>query len=305
MKKTTIGGQALIEGIVMHGPEKTCIVVRKSDQTLDIVEKDKKNKFKLLSKIPFIRGSVNLLTSMIEGMNALTYSANLSEEDGEEFSKFEKWLIEKYGNKKVEKVIISISVVIACVMSTGLFILLPTLIAGLFGEVSEVSFVRNLIEGIVRILIFLIYLTLVSKMEEIQRTYMYHGAEHKTITCYEQGLELTVENAKKMKKEHPRCGTSFLFVVMITSILVFSVFSWTDPLMRMVLRIAMLPVVIGISYEFNRLVGKYDNKFTNMLRYPGLKLQELTTLEPDNSMLEVAIEALKRVLPKEEGSDNW
>lgn len=304
MKKTTIGGQALIEGIIMHGPEKSCIVIRKPDEELDIVEKPRKTKKNPIFKLPLIRGCVSLFWSMKEGMGALSYSANLSVED-EELSKTERWLVEKFGNEKIEKAIIGLSMVFACILSVGLFMVLPTLIAGSVSEFVESSILRNLIEGVVRIIIFLIYMVLISKSKDIKRTYMYHGAEHKSITCYERGLELTVENARDVPREHPRCGTSFLFVVMIVSILVFSVFTWSNPLTRVVLRIVMIPVVVGISYEFNRVVGKYDNKLTYILRYPGLKLQGLTTLEPEDSMLEVALEALKRVLPETQGSDNW
>lgn len=304
MKKTTIGGQALIEGIIMHGPESSCIVVRKADDTLDIVSKELKKNNNFFFKLPFIRGNVNLLRSLKEGTDALMYSANLSE-DEEELSNFEKKLIEKFGNEKVEKCVMSISLVLACILSAGLFILLPTLLAGFIGEYVENNILRNLIEGAFRISIFLTYMFAISKSKDIKRTFMYHGAEHKTITCYEQNLDLTVENARKMPKEHPRCGTSFLFVVMIISILVFSVFSWSNPITRVVLRIVLIPVVVGISYEFNKIVGKFDNAFTKILRFPGIKLQGLTTIEPDDSMLEVAIEALKNVIPENEGSDTW
>ncbi|MFI3116054.1 MAG: DUF1385 domain-containing protein [Clostridia bacterium] len=287
--------------MIMHGPENSCIAVRKPDNTLDIVEKERK-KTHFLLKLPFIRGAVSLFRSLKEGLDALSYSAEVSGSE-EELSSFEKKLVEKFGNEKVEKMIMAVALVLACMMSIGLFILLPTLIAGFIGDINNV--LRNLIEGVVRIIIFLAYMKIVSNSKDIKRTFMYHGAEHKTITCYERNLELTVENAREMPKEHPRCGTSFLFVVMIISILVFSVVSWTDPLMRIVMRIVLLPVVVGIAYEFNKIVGKFDNKLTFLIRYPGIKLQNLTTLEPDDDMLDVAIEALKRVIPKEQGSDEW
>lgn len=303
MKKTTIGGQALIEGIIMIGPEKSCTVVRKPDGTLDITEKQRK-KASILSKIPLVRGPIALFNSLKEGTKALSYSATVSGED-EELSNFEKKLIEKFGNEKIEQAIIGISMVFAGMLSVGLFMLLPTLIAGYLGENVESSIVRNFIEGVVRICIFLSYMLIVSRLNDIKRTFMYHGAEHKTITCYERGLELTVENARDMPREHPRCGTSFLFVVMITSILIFSLFTWSDPLIRVIIRIAMIPIVVAISYEFNRVVGKFDNAVTRFLRFPGVKLQGLTTIEPEDDMLEVAIEAMLRVIPKDEGSDNW
>lgn len=306
MKKTTIGGQALIEGIIMRGPEKSCIVVRKADKTLDITEKDIKKSNNPIKKLPFIRGVVNLFVSLKEGTAALTYSATVSGmEEEEELSKMELWLINKFGNQKIDKAIVGISTVLAIFMSVGLFILLPTLIASLASNITDSNILKNLFEGLVRIVIFVGYLTLVSKMKDIRRTYMYHGAEHKSIFCYERGLELTVDNVRDMPKEHPRCGTSFLFVVMIISILVFSVFTWANPFQRVVLRLLLVPVVVGISYEINRFVGKHDNVFTKMLRYPGLQLQKLTTLEPDDTMIEVAITALLKVIPEEKGSDNW
>lgn len=302
MKKTSIGGQALIEGIIMHGPENSCIVVRKPDKTLDVVEK-KRKKMNAFFKLPFIRGIASLFFSLKEGIEALTYSADVAGIE-ETLTPFEQKLIDKFGEEKINKSMMGFALVCSCMLSVGLFILLPTLVAS-FIKVDINNVLRNLIEGVIRIIIFLTYMKAVSNLNDIKRTFMYHGAEHKTITCYEKGLDLTVENARKMPKEHPRCGTSFLFVVMIISILVFSVFTWTNPLTRVILRIVLIPLVVGISYEFNRIVGKFDNKLTMILRFPGIKLQGLTTLEPDDTMLEVAIEALKNVLPNDEGSDNW
>lgn len=306
MKKTSIGGQALIEGIIMRGPSKSCTVIRKPDGSLDKTEKTHKNSKNILKKLPFFRGVYNLFFSLKEGSEALTYSATVSGfEDEEVYSKFELWLIEKFGDKKIEKFLLGFSTVLAILISIGLFILTPTLVASLMNKYTDNNIIKNLFEGLVRIIIFVGYLYLVSKMEDIKRTYMYHGAEHKTIFCYEKGLDLTVENVRNMPKEHPRCGTSFLFVVMIISILVFSIFTWTNPLQRVILRLVLIPVVVGISYEINRFVGKIDNIFTNLLRLPGLKLQKLTTLEPSDDMIEVAIEALKEVIPVESGSDEW
>lgn len=305
--KTTIGGQALIEGILMRGPKKTSIVVRKSDG--ELVFKDENNgtatNNKFL-KLPFVRGAVNFWNSMKYGMSALTYSAEFFEdEEAEPESRFEKWLYSKWDAKKIEKVMMGFAVFMGIAIPIGLFILLPTLVAGLFESNTMPSIVRNLLEGAVRILIFLAFIIVTSKQSDIKRTYMYHGAEHKTIACYESGEELTVENVRKHSRLHPRCGTSFLFVVMIISILVFSVFSWSNPWLRMALRLLMLPLVVAISYEINRWVGRHDNLFSRVLRAPGLFLQKFTTNEPDDSMIEVAIEAINRVIPDEKGDDRW
>ena len=303
-KKTTIGGQALLEGILMRGPENTRIVVRKPNKELEIkddpIGTDKKNP---VAKIPVIRGVVNFWDSMKYGMSALNYSASFYEEE-EELSKAEKWLNDKLGKENFDKVMLSIATVIGIAMAVVLFIFLPTLLAGFF-ESIESSIVRNLIEGLMRVTLFLIFVIVTSKQSDIKRTYMYHGAEHKTIYCYEKGLPLTVENVRKQSCHHPRCGTSFMFVVMFVSILVFSLFSWSNPIVRVLMRLALLPVVVGISYEFNRFVGRHDNWFTNMLRAPGMFLQNFTTVEPDDSMIEVAIAAIEGVIPENKEKDNW
>lgn len=303
-KKTTIGGQALLEGILMRGPENTRIVVRKPNKELEIkddpIGTDKKNP---VAKIPFIRGVVNFWDSMKYGMSALNYSASFYEEE-EELSKAEKWLNDKLGKENFDKLLLSIATVIGIAMPVVLFIFLPTLLAGFF-ESIESSIVRNLIEGLMRVTLFLIFVIVTSKQSDIKRTYMYHGAEHKTIYCYEKGLPLTVENVRKQSCHHPRCGTSFMFVVMFVSILVFSLFSWSNPVVRVLMRLALLPVVVGISYEFNRFVGRHDNWFTNMLRAPGMFLQNFTTVEPDDSMIEVAIAAIEGVIPENKEKDNW
>ena len=303
-KKTTIGGQALLEGILMRGPENTRIVVRKPNKELEIkddpIGTDKKNP---VAKIPFIRGVVNFWDSMKYGMSALNYSASFYEEEAE-LSKAEKWLNDKLGKENFDKLLLSIATVIGVAMPVVLFIFLPTLLAGFF-ESIESSIVRNLIEGLMRVTLFLIFVIVTSKQSDIKRTYMYHGAEHKTIYCYEKGLPLTVENVRKQSCHHPRCGTSFMFVVMFVSILVFSLFSWSNPIVRVLMRLALLPVVVGISYEFNRFVGRHDNWFTNMLRAPGMFLQNFTTVEPDDSMIEVAIAAIEGVIPENKEKDNW
>ena len=305
--KTSIGGQALIEGILMRGPEKQAIVVNAPGGYVIKEEPVKlpKDKYKFLGW-PIIRGVANFISSMVTGVKATTFSAEcLPEEMSEEPGKFEKWINEHVGGEKAEKMIIGLSVFLGIALAVVLFMLLPTIITGVLGKIIESRIALNLIEGAVRILIFLGYIWLATRLDDIKRVWMYHGAEHKTIFCYEAGLELTVENCRKQSRMHPRCGTSFLFIVMIVSILVFSVISWSNVWVRMGLRLVLLPLVVGISYELIKLAGKYDNLFTRIISAPGKAMQHLTTREPDDEMIEVAIEALKRVLPEVEGSDRW
>lgn len=307
-KKTTIGGQALIEGIMMLGPGRGAIAVRNPEGEIVLKTEEKPrlaDKNKILS-FPFIRGVVGLFDSLKRGFAALEYSSSIAMEGEEEESKFEKWLSSKIGSGAVEKIIMGIAMVLGVGLSLGLFVFLPTVLAGFLDEFIEINIIRNLLEGIFRIIIFLVYMFLISRMKDMQRVFAYHGAEHKTIFCYEAGDELTVENVKKFSKEHPRCGTSFLFSVMIISILVFSVVSWSDNMaVRLLLRLALLPVVMGISYEANRLIGRYDNPFTRFFRAPGVWFQKFTTFEPDDDMIEVAITALKAVIPRDSDSDKW
>ncbi len=304
-KKTTIGGQALLEGILMRGPENTRIVVRKPNKELEIkddpIGTEKKNP---IAKIPFIRGVVNFWDSMKYGMSALNYSASFFDEEEEELTKTEQWLNNKLGKEKFDKLLITFATVLGVAMPVVLFIFLPTILAGFFENI-ESNLLRNLVEGLLRVTIFLAFVIITSKQSDVRRTYMYHGAEHKTIYCYEKGLPLTVENVRKQSCHHPRCGTSFMFVVMIISILVFSFFKWTNPVVRVLMRLALLPVVVGISYEFNRFVGRHDNWFTNLLRAPGMFLQNFTTVEPDDSMIEVAIVSIEGVIPENKEKDNW
>lgn len=306
--KTSIGGQALMEGILMRGPEKEAIVVRKPDGTLEEkVESvtSPKDKFSPFGW-PIIRGSVNFVDTMIKGVKALTYSASfLPEEEDAEPDKVDKWIEKHFTAEKAQKIIIGVSVVIGLVVSVGLFILLPTILAGLFYNAVESRILRNLIEGVIRIVIFLLYMILASKMKEIKRVWMYHGAEHKTIFCYEAGLPLTVENAKIQPRLHPRCGTSFMIIVMVVSILVFSVVNVESVWLRMALRLALLPVTVGISYELIKYAGRHDNWFTRIISAPGKALQLITTKEPDDDMLEVAIRSLELVKPEVAGSDAW
>lgn len=307
--KTLIGGQALIEGIMMQGPDKRSIVVRGPEGIVTKVEPLKKRTG--IAKWPLIRGVVSFGSSMVSGVRALMYSASFFPDDEEnaEPSKFEQWLEKKLGSEKMEKAVISFSVFLGVLFSVALFFLLPTLLSGLFDRWIGSAVVRSLIEGLIRIAIFMGYMILISQMKDMKRVFSYHGAEHKTIRCYEAQLPLTVENCRRMTRLHPRCGTSFLFVVVAISILLFALVSAILPmssmLVRLVVRLALLPFVVAISYECNRFVGRHDNWFTRILSAPGMWFQHFTTNEPDDSMLEVGIEALKLVLPEEAGADRW
>ncbi len=306
--KTLIGGQALIEGILMQGPDKRAIVVRGPEGLVQKVEPIKK-KTGILTW-PLIRGVVNFGSSMVNGVKALMYSADFFPEAEGEPSKFETWLEKKLGSEKLQKVVVYLSVVLGVALSVGLFILLPTLLASFIPGLKERAVLRSLIEGVFRILIFLGYMIMISKTPDMKRVFSYHGAEHKTIRCYEAQLPLTVENVRPQTRLHPRCGTSFLFVVIIISILVSAVFSSIFPISNTMLADAlaahaMLPFIVAIAYEFNRLVGRHDNWLTKILTAPGMWFQLFTTNEPDDSMIEVAIEALTLVLPEQEGADRW
>ena len=321
--KTTIGGQALIEGIMMRGPEKDAIVVRKSDGTLDLDVRPRKLPPKRsVWNWPLLRGVRTFFDSQVVGVKALMHSADLApEEMQEEASKFDQWLEKKLGNEKFQKFIIGFAVFLGMAMSIGLFILLPVIVAGFFDRWITNLLLLNLLEGVIRIVIFVGYMILVSRMGEMKRVFAYHGAEHKTIRCYEAGLPLTVENVRKMSRLHPRCGTSFLLVVVIISTLVFSVASsallavipalaamqgtFLYRLIMVVFKLLLLPVVVAITYEINRWAGRHDNGFTRAISAPGMWMQNFTTNEPDDSMMEVGIEAVKAVLPEREGEDAW
>ena len=314
--RTMIGGQALIEGIMMLGPEKKSIVVRRPDRGLEIKTEERKlikDRHPILGW-PFIRGVVNFCTSMYTGVTALMYSAEFYPEDEageEEPSRFEQWLDKKLGSEKAMSLFTTLAVILGMAFSVGLFFVLPTLLSGaiMYFFPAVPLWARNVVEGATRVVIFLGYLILCSKMKDIRRVFSYHGAEHKTIFCYEKGLELTVENVRIQPKHHPRCGTSFLFVVIVVSILlssvVFAFWQFTNPWLRTLVHLALLPVVVGLTWEFNRYVGGHDNLFCRAVRRPGMAIQRWTTFEPDDSMIEVGIEALKQVLPKEKGKDQW
>jgi len=305
--KTSIGGQALIEGVMMRGPKRLSIVVRTKD---GLVEENEditplKEKCAVFGFV-FIRGVVNFINSLTIGMRSIMYSADkMPEEEQEDPTKFDLWLEKKLGSEKAEKIIILIAVVLGIALFVGLFMLLPTFLAGLASNFIENVIIRNLLEGALRITIFLTYLWLATKMSYIKRVWAYHGAEHKAIYCYEKSLPLTVENVREQSSLHPRCGTSFLFIVMIVSILVFSLISWDNLLTRFALRIALLPIVVSISFEIIKLAGKYDNFLTKIISAPGKALQKLTTREPDDEMIEVAIRAIENVIPESEEEAIW
>ncbi len=321
--KTMIGGQALIEGIMMRGPEKDAIVIRTKDG-LKLEENPRKIRPKNSPlSWPFIRGAVNFFDSQVVGVKALMHSADLSPEEGEleEPSKFDLWLEKKLGSEKFQKAVIGGAVFLGLGLSILLFFLLPMIVSSFFDEWIESALVLNLLEGLVRMAIFMGYMLLVSRMQEMKRVFAYHGAEHKTIRCYEAGLPLTVENVRQQTRLHPRCGTSFLLVVMVISILVFSVASsgllalvpaledmrgsFLFRLIMIVFKLLLLPLVVSITYEINRWAGRHDNWFTKILTAPGMWMQNFTTNEPDDSMIEVGIAAVQAVLPQEEGADRW
>ena len=299
MSYKAVGGQAVIEGVMMQGDKKKAVAVRTPDGEIK-VKTERINswvKNKHIDKIPFLRGMFILFETMIDGMKSLNYSSDIyMEETGEEEEDAIDRFIKKMFGDKANDVLIMVSMVIAVILSVGLFVMLPTFAGGFFAKFINNDVVLNLIEGVIRILILFAYIYAISKNKDIERVYQYHGAEHKSIHCYESGKELTVENAREFKRLHPRCGTNFLFIVMATSIILFAFFGWPNQLMRILMRIVCIPVVAGIAYEIIRILGKYDNALTRMIAYPGMMLQYLTTKEPDDEQLEVAIASLKAVL---------
>ena len=310
LHKTSVGGQALIEGIMMQGPKGAAVSVRTPDGTIDteiIDVKHIKDKIKFLGW-PLIRGVVNYIESMMFGYKCLMISAEKSgledlEESEENMSKLDKWLNDHI-NKKVLGVITAIASVLGIGLAFLLFFYLPTVATDFINKLAGETLTnfRALIEGVMRMMIFVIYIALVSLMKDIKRTFMYHGAEHKTIFCYENGLELTVENVKKQSRFHPRCGTSFIFVIIIISVLISSAVSVTFPELRnqtivwMAIKLLILPVITGLSYEFIKYAGRHDNVFVKILAAPGLWMQRLTTKEPDEEMIEVALASFNAVI---------
>ena len=320
--KTMIGGQALIEGIMMRGPEKDAIVVRTSKGLETEVHPRKLHSPKSVKSWPFIRGIFSFFDSQVVGVKALMRSADLApEEMQEEPSKFDKWLEKALGNETFQKVIVGIAMAMGVGLSIVLFFLLPMVISGFMDGFIKSNLMLNLVEGVIRMAIFMTYMILISRMGEMKRVFGYHGAEHKTIRCYEAGLPLTVENVRTQTRLHPRCGTSFLLVVMVISILIFSIASSLllsicpqlgsmrgSALYRFIMiafKLLLLPLVVGVTYEINRWAGRHDNWFTKILTAPGMWMQHFTTNEPDDSMIEVGIAAVNAVLPEKEGSDLW
>lgn len=320
--KTMIGGQALIEGIMMRGPQKDAIVVRTAEGLVTEVSPRKVYPKGSVIAMPPIRGVVNFFDAQMTGIKALMRSADLSpDEAGQSTSKFDKWLEKKMNDSGSKNAVLTITVCISLLFMIGLLFVLPALISTVFEVWVENNLVLNLLEGLVRILVFIAYVYLSSRMKEIGRVFAYHGAEHKTICCYEAGLPMTVENVRKQCRFHPRCGTSFLLVVVVLSILLFSVVTsgllellpalaamqgtLGYRLIMMAVKLLLLPAVVSIAYEINRLVGRHDNWFTRILTAPGLWMQRITTNEPDDDMIEVAIAAVEAVLPEEEGADRW
>lgn len=296
LPKGTLGGQAVIEGVMMKGKDSYSVAVRRPDQKIQV----KLHKYQSygdkhgLSKIPFVRGVANFAEALVIGMNTLNYSSSFYEEEEEE-TKADK-LIKGLFKEKAEKVIVGLTVFVSVVIAVALFMLLPACIAEFIGKWVDNRVLLSLIEGVIRLLIFIIYVVLISQMEDIKRVFMYHGAEHKTINCYESGEKLTPENVAHNSRYHKRCGTSFLFIVMVISILIFMLITAEQMWLRFLLRVILIPVVAGISYEFIRLAGRSENKIVNILSRPGMWIQKLTTKEPTEEMIQVAIISVEAVL---------
>lgn len=318
--RTTIGGQALIEGIMMQGPLRQAMVVRNPEGGLEVQVEERSliaARYPILGK-PFIRGCVNFYNSIVKGVSALAWSAEFYPEEelsGKEPGKWEQFLERAFGSEKAMKLVTAVAVALGVVFTMALFVFLPTLLTGglLYFTPHAPLWLRNLLEGVVKVVIFLVYLYACSHMKDIKRTFCYHGAEHKAIFCYERGEPLTVEKVREMPRFHPRCGTSFLFVVLIVSILVSALVFALPPVregaanaaVRIGVHLVLLPVVVSLTYELHRLVGRSDGYLARTLTAPGLWLQRFTCFEPDDEMIEVAIEALTLVLPEEQGADRW
>ncbi len=309
VKPTSIGGQAVIEGVMMRGPKDIAIAVRTPENEI-VVKKEPVEgiitKYKL-NKIPFLRGGLALIDSMVLGIKSLNYAVGIAmpeEDTDQEPGRLEAFLQKIFGDRLAD-IVTYFSVFVALLVSIGVFILGPTLLAGTLKKFISNIMVLNLIEGVLRLTLFIAYVFIISKMEDIRRVFQYHGAEHKSIYCYENGEDLNIENVKKYSTLHPRCGTSFLFIVMMISMVLFSMVAWRGPISRMLIRLALLPVVAGISYEIIKIAGKSQSMFMGIVSYPGMMMQKLTTQEPDDSQIEVALEALKNVLVENEDEALW
>lgn len=297
---TSIGGQAIIEGIMMRGPEKMATAIRLPDGTIHMKTAPTPKGSKL-GKLPLIRGVVNFVASLVQGTKVLMYSADILEKHYPEQyqkDKFDLWMEKKFGKEKAWNILMIFSVCLAVALSVGIFMIAPTVVTGLLSRLTESIIVLNLAEGLMRILIFAIYVLAISKMEDIRTVFQYHGAEHKTIHCFEKGLDLTPENAQQFYTLHPRCGTSFLMFVMVVAVLVHAFMGWPNVWLRIGSRLLVLPLIAGISYELLKWAGRSDNWLVRFLSLPGIYLQKLTTKEPEIKHLEVAIAAMKAVLPE-------
>lgn len=305
--KSKIGGQALIEGVMMNGIHQSAMACRLPDGTIDLEVWNTRNgkDAPWYKKVPFVRGIFNFVSSLILGYKCLMKSAEkqmTDDEEEEELSKLDIWLNEHL-NEKAMNVISIIAMIFSLILALGLFKYLPSLITK---PLADNAFIRTLVEGVIKIVIFVFYLWATAHMKDMKRTYEYHGAEHKTIACYEGGEELTVENVKKYTRLHPRCGTSFMILTLLISIFVFCFIpTGLTTVQRILVQIVLLPVVIGISYEFIKLAGRSDNKLVKIISFPGLQLQKITTREPDDSQIEVAIEAMKPCIPEDKSEDIW
>ena len=306
--KTSVGGQALMEGIMMRGPKLICCAVRKPDGTIETKIDPVKN-HGIWTKIPLVRGAISMIESLIVGYRYMMYSAQVSMGDDydpeEEETAFEKWVGDHLG-KKAEDALLACAAVLGGLLAILLFTVLPTLIVGgvnLFVTLGRLA--KVVLEAVLKVGIFLTYMVAISKMKEIHRVFEYHGAEHKTIACYEAGDELTVENVRKYTRFHPRCGTSFLILVVIVSVFLYSVLPWGSIGLRVLFKLLLLPLVMGISYELLKWCGRSDNIATRIIRQPGIWVQHLTVFEPDDSMIEVAIAAVTPVLPEDPEDGRW
>lgn len=311
MKKTMIGGQALLEGLLMMGPSNIAIAVRKPDGEI-VIDKRPLPPKSFITKIPFVRGVILLFRQMVIGVKALMYSAEFVElEDGQADEKPSKVdaFIEKLFGEKMKDALIYFSVIISLAFSVGLFILLPNVLASLLKlgkETGSDVVLKNLVEGVIRIFLFFCYIYFASMLKDIKRVWQYHGAEHKTIHCYEHGEDLTIQNVRKHSTKHPRCGTSFMFLVMIISIIVFSLLGWHGAIINVLLRLIFIPVVAGVSYEILKIAGRHtDWMVMKIVNAPGMLFQLFTTKEPDDDQIEVAIEAFNNVLIEDKNADNW
>lgn len=304
-KKTSIGGQALIEGIMMRGPVLTSMATRMPDGSIDVEtwNTHKGSKTPWTRKTPFIRGIFNMVDSMVVGYHCLMKSAEKAGVE-EEPTKFDKWLEKKLGHNMM-KVLGGFAAVLGVALAAVLFIFIPTGLSSLLKPLIGTGVGLSLIEGLIKVIILVGYMWLCSRMKDMRRVFEYHGAEHKSVACYEAGLPLTVENIRPQRRFHPRCGTSFLFLVVFISIIVGSFISWDNPAIRMLLKLALIPVVVGISYELIKLAGRSDGILTRIISAPGMWLQHITTCEPDDGQIECAIAALEAVIPEDENADRW